>query len=132
LWTDLPWRSQASYWLQYDCQSSIVSEPCMADYAVIASPHSMPALSQFRVCDGDSIATATTLIVQVPGFYPIFENCNSRRLRSTPVPSFPAGLPDDFWAQRLSLMRSDPRGLDIMFTHGRQMMFLPGNARIAY
>ena len=53
LWTDLHWQSRACHWLQYDCMSSIVSEPCTAKYAVVTAPLSMPALDQFRMGDAD-------------------------------------------------------------------------------
>jgi alpha-D-ribose 1-methylphosphonate 5-triphosphate synthase subunit PhnH len=130
LWTDLHWRSTACYWLQYDCQSSIVSEPCMAKYAMIAHPKSMPALTEFRLGGSDVGKPPTTLMIQIAEFEPIFAPTRANRFRSRPVPFFPVGLPDDFWAQRVSLMRADPRGIDIVFTHGDQMMFLPGNHRI--
>jgi alpha-D-ribose 1-methylphosphonate 5-triphosphate synthase subunit PhnH len=130
LWTDLHWRSTACYWLQYDCQSSIVSEPCVAKYAMVTRPKSMPALKEFRLGGNDIADPPTTLIIQVSEFKPIFALTRPIRFKSRPVPFFPVGLPDDFWAQRMSLMRADPRGIDIVFTSGDQMMFLPGNRRI--
>ena len=130
LWTDVHWQSAASYWLQYECQSSIVSEPCMAKYALITRPKSMPPLNQFRMGESEDIEPAITLVIQVNGFDPAFAAGHSTRLRTRPMPFFPVGLSDDFWAQRITQMRTDPRGVDILFTHGRQMMFLPGNRRI--
>ena len=33
VWTDVDWKNPAINWLQFDCESSVVTEPCMANFA---------------------------------------------------------------------------------------------------
>ncbi|MGD9025207.1 MAG: phosphonate C-P lyase system protein PhnH, partial [Desulfobacterales bacterium] len=49
LWTDLSWNSEAINWFQIHCGCSVVTEPCMAHFALIAQPANMPHLDEFKL-----------------------------------------------------------------------------------
>ena len=70
VWTDVDWNSPAIYWLQVDCESSVVTEPCMANFAIVTKPGNMPDLDYFRVGRYEYPEKATTIIVQVDDILP--------------------------------------------------------------
>ncbi len=37
-WIDVDWRNPAIDWLQFDCESNVVTEPCMASFAIVNQP----------------------------------------------------------------------------------------------
>jgi alpha-D-ribose 1-methylphosphonate 5-triphosphate synthase subunit PhnH len=68
LWTDLNWNSSVINWFQSQCGCSVVTEPCMAHFALIAQPSAMPCLDDFNIGDEAHPESAATLIVQVERF----------------------------------------------------------------
>jgi alpha-D-ribose 1-methylphosphonate 5-triphosphate synthase subunit PhnH len=116
VWTDIDEGSPAIGWLQFGCGSSIVTEPCMANFALITNPAAMPALDYFRIGRYEYPEKATTIVVQVDDILPvpddkqfnIFGN-NTNRLELV-------GVPENFWRQWQQISRLYPAGLDIFFT----------------
>ena len=68
-WTDLSWDSATIGWLRHHCECTIVSEPCMANCALITRPNVMPPLDHFRIGENESPANTATLIIQVDDIY---------------------------------------------------------------
>ena len=48
VWIDIDQQRSAVSWLQYFCQSSVVTEPCMANVAIITKPVAMPDLGSTK------------------------------------------------------------------------------------
>jgi len=116
VWTDIDWRNPAISWLQFACGSSIVTELCMAKFAIITKPDVMPPLDFFRVGRHELHEKATTILVQVDDIDPVLEN---RRINAGPgaaVGLKPKGVADIFWYQWRRLSRLHPLGMDIFFT----------------
>jgi len=130
LWTDLDWDNAAIGWLQFHCGCSIVTEPCMASYALITNPSSMPALDEFRIGDDEHPEAGSTLIIQIDVFA-----ADSGRIglgsgiqdRLRPAVS---GIPNDFWQQRHAQTGLLPRGVDLFFTCQDQLIALPRTSRL--
>jgi alpha-D-ribose 1-methylphosphonate 5-triphosphate synthase subunit PhnH len=130
VWTDLDWDNAAVGWLQFHCGCSIVTEPCMANYALITKPSSMPALDEFRIGDDEHPEAGSTLIIQIDVFAAesggtVFDPGIQNRLRMTV-----SGLPIDFWRQRRQQTGLFPRGVDIFFTCQDQLIALPRTSRL--
>lgn len=125
LWTDLSWDCTAVNWFQVSCGCSVVTEPCMADFALITRPANMPPLDDFRIGNAQHPESAATLIVQVEGF----NDANGKNL-GTPgnksTPHFaPEGIAVDFWEQWQLQAAFFPLGVDILFTCGDLLAALP-------
>ena len=67
VWTDVDWKNPAINWLQFDCDSSILTEPCMANFAIITKPVGMPPLDYFRIGSNKYSEKTTTMVVQNNG-----------------------------------------------------------------
>jgi alpha-D-ribose 1-methylphosphonate 5-triphosphate synthase subunit PhnH len=68
-WTDFSWNSPTVRWLQHHCGCTLVSEPCLANCALITRSALMPPLNHFRIGEEESLANAATLIIQVDDIY---------------------------------------------------------------
>jgi alpha-D-ribose 1-methylphosphonate 5-triphosphate synthase subunit PhnH len=132
VWTDVDWMSPAIYWLQFDCESSVVTEPCMANFAIVTKPASMPDLDYFRVGRYGYPEKATTMIVQVddivPGAYNTYSNIFFDRTAQLEL----RGVPDKFWNQWQYISGLYPLGIDIFFTCDDVLISLPKINRIKH
>jgi alpha-D-ribose 1-methylphosphonate 5-triphosphate synthase subunit PhnH len=131
VWTDLDWNSLSADWLQSVCSGCLVTEPCMAAFALVTQPSRMPPLFQFSVSQEDRPEASTTLILQVTGFSaPHGETLalpgTHRRIRIAP-----AGLPAKFWSEWKNQNLLQNLGVDIFFTWKNAVMALPRNIRLA-
>jgi phosphonate C-P lyase system protein PhnH len=70
VWTDVDRKSPAISWLQSGCGGAVVTETCMANFAIITKPAAMPALDRFRVGQYEYPDKATTIVVQVDDILP--------------------------------------------------------------
>jgi len=130
LWADLSWNSSAISWFQFHCGCSIVTEPCMAHYALITRPEVMPPLNTFKIGGNKHPESATTLIVQVEQF-----NNDKGKILSVPgmkttTHFAPEGIPPKFWEQWQFLAASSPLGMDVFFTCNDILAALPGKTEI--
>ena len=130
LWTDLSWNSSVINWFQFHCGCSVVTEPCMAKYALITQPAIMPPLGDFKIGDIEHPGSSTTLIVQVEKF-----NANNGIILSGPgiktTKHFaPGGIPSRFWEQWQLLTGLFPLGVDVFFTSNNLLAALPRRTRV--
>ncbi|CAB1066046.1 hypothetical protein D1BOALGB6SA_10845 [Olavius sp. associated proteobacterium Delta 1] len=125
VWTDIDWQSPAISWLQFGCNSSIVTEPCMANFVIVTEPGTMPDLEYFRVGRYEYPENATTMLVQVDDILPGVEDRNSRIMVGELSQLEFKGVPDNFWHQWQQLSRMYSFGLDIFFTCEDVLTALP-------
>jgi alpha-D-ribose 1-methylphosphonate 5-triphosphate synthase subunit PhnH len=125
VWTDVDWKNPAINWLQFDCESSVVTEPCMANFAIVTKPASMPDLDYFRVDRYEYHENATTLIIQVDDIIPRASNKNSDIYFEKTAQLELKGVPDRFWARWQYLSGRYPLGIDIFFTCDDVLIALP-------
>jgi alpha-D-ribose 1-methylphosphonate 5-triphosphate synthase subunit PhnH len=130
LWTDLSWSSAAINWFQQHCGCSVVTEPCMAHFALITQPADMPLLDDFKIGDEAHPESAATLIIQVEGF----NDKVGKYLSGSGTGSYayfaPAGIPPDFWEQWQLQAALFPLGVDIFFTCRNLLAALPRTTQI--
>ena len=130
VWTDVDWRNPAIGWLQTGCGSSVVTEPCMAKFAVITRPAAMPPLENFRVGRHEDCEKATTIVVQVEDIYPVSDHQNPNVPGNRKSRLELKGVADIFWCQWRQLSFKHPMGIDIFFTCDDVLAALPKMTRI--
>jgi alpha-D-ribose 1-methylphosphonate 5-triphosphate synthase subunit PhnH len=131
LWTDLSWNSSALSWFQSQCGCSVVTEPCMAHFALISRPSAMPPLDDFKIGDYEHPEPAATLIVQVERF-----NDHNHKILTGPgikngTPFSPAGIHSQFWQQWQLQAALFPLGVDIFFTCKDLLAALPKTTQVS-
>jgi alpha-D-ribose 1-methylphosphonate 5-triphosphate synthase subunit PhnH len=130
LWSDLDWGSTAISWFEFHCRCSVVTEPCMAHFALITQPTSMPLLDDFKIGEDKHPASAATLIIQVEGFNdPNVKILGGPGIKSA-TPFAPAGVPKNFWEQWQLQAALFPLGVDIFFTCNDILAALPRTTQI--
>jgi alpha-D-ribose 1-methylphosphonate 5-triphosphate synthase subunit PhnH len=130
VWTDIDLNSPAISWLQFGCGSSVVTETCMAYYAIITKPASMPALNFFRIGPYKYPEKETTIIVQVDDIVPgAGQNYSNILVYNSPRLEF-KGISEEFWCQWRQLSRLNPPGINIFFTCDDVLLALPKIKRI--
>jgi len=132
VWTDIDWRSPAIGWLQFGCGSSVVTEPCMAKFAIITRPAAMPALENFRVGRYEDCEKATTVVVQVDDILPRPDDryCNIRGDKTAQL-AFKR-VPDNFGRQWQQLFSRYPLGIDIFIACDDVLVALPKTTARAF
>lgn len=128
------WWQQGSprqqQWLRFHTGARSVADPGEAHFAVVARPGELPEL---RCFDGGTAAEpehSCTLLVEVPaltGGLPV--RAHGPGIRDG-VELAVAGLPEGFWAEWQASHAAFPRGVDIFFTCGAQVLALPRTSRI--
>ena len=130
LWTDLSWNSFALEWFQFHCSCSVVTEPCMAHFALITQPAEMPSIDDFKIGDDAHPESAATLIIQVERF----NDHNGKILRGpgikTPTNFAPAGIQAKFWEQWQLQAALFPLGVDVFFTFNDILAALPRTTQV--
>jgi alpha-D-ribose 1-methylphosphonate 5-triphosphate synthase subunit PhnH len=130
LWTDLSWDSTAVSWFQIHCGCSVVTEPCMAHFALITQPDDMPELDEFKIGDEEHPENATTLIVQVNDFNDHQGKFLSGSVIKNTTYFAPAGIQADFWKQWQLQAALFPLGVDVFFTHKDILAALPRTTQV--
>ena len=131
LWTDLSWNSSAISWFQSQCGCSVVTEPCMAHFALITQPSAMPPLDDFKIGDDEHPESATTLILQVERF-----NDHNHKILSGPgikttTQFSPVGIRPQFWQQWQLQAALFPLGVDVFFTCNDILAALPRTTHVS-
>jgi alpha-D-ribose 1-methylphosphonate 5-triphosphate synthase subunit PhnH len=131
LWTDLSWNSSVIEWFQFHCGCSVVTEPCMAHFALITQPAAMPPLDDFKIGDNEHPESAATLIVQVERF-----NDHNGKILSGPgikTTNYfaPAGIRANFWEQWHLQAALFPLGVDVFFTSNDILAALPRTTQVS-
>jgi alpha-D-ribose 1-methylphosphonate 5-triphosphate synthase subunit PhnH len=131
LWTDLSWKSSAIDWLQLHSGCSIVTEPCMAHFALITQPAEMPPLDDFKIGDEQEPGSATTLFVQVDQFDDKHGKILSGPGIKTMIHFAPVGIQASFWRQWQLQAALFPLGVDVFFTHSDIIAALPRTTQVS-
>jgi alpha-D-ribose 1-methylphosphonate 5-triphosphate synthase subunit PhnH len=131
VWTDLSWNSSAINWFQSQCGCSVVTEPCMAHFALITQPSTMPPLDDFKIGDDEHPESAATLIIQVDRF-------NGDKVKSLSGPGIktttyfsPKGIRPQFWKEWQLQAALFPLGVDVFFTCNDILAALPRTTQVS-
>lgn len=131
VWLDAPLAdSGAVDYLRFHCGCSFVEATHEADFAVVATPQTMPALDEFKQGTAEFPDRSTTLIIQVP------ELVQGEGLRlSGPGIQGEArlrieGLPDRFWEEQERNHKSFPLGVDMVFATPTAVAALPRTTKV--
>jgi alpha-D-ribose 1-methylphosphonate 5-triphosphate synthase subunit PhnH len=130
LWTDLSWDSSAIDWFQFHCGCSVVTEPCMAHFALITQSAAMPPLDHFNIGDDQHPESAATLIVQVERFNDHQVKILSGPGIKTTVHFGPSGIQPAFWEEWQLQAALFPLGVDVFFTCNDMLAALPRTTQI--
>ena len=130
VWTDADLNSPAISWLQLGCESSVVTETCMAYYAIITKPACMPALNFFRIGPFEYPEKETTIIVQVDDIIPATGTDHSNVVTYKTAWLEFKGITEKFWIQWRQLSRLNPPGINIFITCDDVLVALPRIKRI--
>ena len=130
LWTDLSWDSSAISWFQLHCEVSVVTESCMAHFALITQPAGMPLLDDFKIRNNEHPESAATLIIQLTGFNGKDDKILSGPGTKSTTRFAPAGIQPDFWEQWQDQAALFPLGVDIFFTSSNFVAALPRTTQI--
>ena len=125
VWADLNWDFPSIEWFQYQCGCTPVTEPCMANLALITEPLRMPPLDQFRISDPEQPETAVTLVVQIGGLSdnaamsPLDSVVNQMKTHTL------KDMPVNFWDHWHEQSNRYPLGLDIFLTCENFLTVMP-------
>lgn len=125
VWTDIDWKSPAISWLLFGCNSSVVTEACMADFVLVTGPDCIPDLSYLRITRRDDPEKAITLMVQVGDIQPNSGCGPSSNPPGNSPGLLPKGIPDRFWYQWRQLSALYPCSIDVFFTCEDVLTALP-------
>ena len=131
VWIDLDWNSPPADWLQTVCGGSLVTEPCMAAFALVTQPSCMPSLLQFCLSQEESPDALTTIILQVKGLSAQHDPTLTMPGMQRKLRIAPSGLPARFWSEWENRRLLQPLGMDILFTCKSAVMAMPGNMSVA-
>ncbi|AJY45449.1 phosphonate C-P lyase system protein PhnH [Martelella endophytica] len=123
-------ESALASWLSFHCGAQETDEKAEAAFAVIENGATMPAFELFSTGTQEYPDRSTTLIVELPsltGGEPLVLTGpgvkGSREIA-------PAGLPPHFIARWAGNRASFPRGIDIVFTCGTELLCLPRSTTV--
>lgn len=120
----------AGAWLRFHCGAALVEDPAAAAFAVIDGSSEAPLLSAFNAGDDQFPDRSTTVIVQCTALSGEAEvTLESPGIAGTRSVS-PAGLRSGFWAEIAANAALYPRGVDLVLSHGSQVIGLPRSTQI--
>ncbi|MCB1743681.1 MAG: phosphonate C-P lyase system protein PhnH [Gammaproteobacteria bacterium] len=130
LWTDLPAAHPLEAHLRFHCGARLTGDPGVADFALICSPTRMPALMRFGQGSDEYPERSCTLIVQSPRL----DNGRGWTLRGPGIADraslatglYDCGLPEQLRAN----LAAFPKGVDLVFVHGRALAAVPRTTRV--
>ena len=114
--TSLNPNSAAVNWLQFKCGCSIVTDPWLAELALVTKPASIPPLDLFKTANGDQTDSTTTLIIQVDDFVDTQVGPIGKVDSSGTGKVYPVGLSRQFWREWRNHPKSDGQELAVLFT----------------
>lgn len=116
--------------LRFHCGCPAARHTLEAQFVLIADAAAMPPLSAFHPGEPEYPDRAATLIVQVERL----AQGEGVRLSGPGIATAArlqvAGLPADFWVQRIDAQADYPLGVDILFVTGRRLAALPRSTRV--
>jgi alpha-D-ribose 1-methylphosphonate 5-triphosphate synthase subunit PhnH len=126
VWLDAPLaeRPEVADYLRFQTGTRIVEAHEDCDFAVIASPASMPRVSTFRGGTPDYPDRSTTVILQVSDLLP--SGLSLRGPGISDIATFSAAPVPDDWTEQLRANRdSFPCGVDFVFVSDSEIAALP-------
>jgi alpha-D-ribose 1-methylphosphonate 5-triphosphate synthase subunit PhnH len=132
LWLDGAAATGAAMdYARFHCGCRLASRPQEASFAVIANVAQMPPLAAFPAGSDEYPDRSATLILQLPSLFggrPLtLAGPGIRHGAQLAVAGLPAAFPH--WLEENHAMF--PRGVDLIFTSGRQLAALPRSTRLA-
>ncbi len=120
----------AGAWLRFHCGAALVDDPAAAAFAVIDGGSDAPLLSAFNAGDDQFPDRSTTVIVQCAALSGGAEvTLEGPGIAGTRAVS-PAGLRPGFWAEVTANTALYPRGVDLILSHGSQVIGLPRSTQV--
>ncbi|TCT44985.1 phosphonate C-P lyase system protein PhnH [Martelella mediterranea] len=117
-------------WLSFHCGAKETEEKALAGFAVIEKNAAIPSFELFATGSQEYPDRSTTLIIELPSF----EGGETITLSGPGISGTraiaPQGLPPHFLARWAGNRASFPRGIDIIFTCGRQLFCLSRSTTI--
>lgn len=131
LWLDKAARlKRLEQHLLYHCDCILVDDPGEARYAVASGPTASPPLSRCGPIDEET-GEGTILVIQVPSLTGAESGVSLAVDGAPPRPLGIVGLPEDFWRQPGLEMGAFDRQVDLVFTHGSELLALPRSIQIS-
>lgn len=116
--------------LRFHCGCPFVKSGLQADFAIVDAITGVPPLAQFNSGTDELPDRSTTLLVQVgdvSGGHSIGLTGPGIETRSE---LSVAGLPDYFWQERADQQALFPRGIDLIFCAGANVVALPRSTKV--
>lgn len=132
IWLDEPLASatEISAFLRFHTSSRLVSAPGQADFAVISKSADMPRLAAFSQGTAEYPDRSTLVVVQVETL-----SAQGWHLRGPGIPGEARlsanPLPADFVRQLETNRQTFPRGVDLVFVAGTEIVALPRSTRVS-
>jgi alpha-D-ribose 1-methylphosphonate 5-triphosphate synthase subunit PhnH len=117
-------------YLRFHCGCAPARHTLDAHFALITDARALPPLSAFHPGDPEYPDRAATLVVQASGL----TDDGGVRLTGPGIAAEArlavAGIPADFWVQRIDAQGDFPLGVDVIFVTGRRLAALPRSTRV--
>lgn len=131
LWLDADMSAGGvAEYLRFHCGMPLVTSPDEAQFALVTTPATMPALKRFNQGIAEYPERSTTVIVQVSGL----TGGRAVTLRGPGIDGEArlavAGLPDSFWPQWDENRALFPCGVDVIFAGPDGYAALPRSTRV--
>lgn len=131
--TPVWWQNRHSplvQWLRFHTGAPVTDSPAQSSFAVLNDIQQAPALAEFASSPVGAPEFASTLLIELPALMggPLL-NWRGPGITSLQHVGL-RGLPGDFWRHRQDSLSSFPRGVDIVFTCGENIMALPRTAQV--
>lgn len=117
-------------WLRFHVGARSVADAGGAAFAAITRAADIPELRLFPAGSAEQPEQSCTLLLEVPSLRsgPVM-HAHGPGIRGTASLCI-AGLPEGFWAEWQASHAEFPRGVDIFFTCGDELLALPRSTRI--
>lgn len=117
-------------WLRFHCGAPVSPDADDARFGLITDPSTMPKFTRFNAGDVEYPDRSTTLIIQVPSLTdgPV-TSWSGPGIKNCITPGI-AGLPEWFWPDWDLGMELYPRGIDVFFTSGAEVIGLPRTIKV--
>ncbi|PSH60815.1 phosphonate C-P lyase system protein PhnH [Phyllobacterium sophorae] len=123
-------NNELTAWLRFHCSLPLTKTAANARFAIVSDPANLPPLQAFHQGDVEYPDRSTTLIIQVPSLAdgPAMTWMGPGINGSIKVGI--AGLPPQFWTDWDLNRELYPRGIDVFFTSGNDLIGLPRTIKV--
>lgn len=117
--------AQGAAWLRFHTGAPQAADAAQAQFAVLTDPGALPPLAAFAAGSDEAPETSATLLIELPALVGGPACRLSGPGIATPRSVHLAGLPAGWWGQWQANQAAFPRGVDLLFTCGVQVLGLP-------